>query len=57
MARIEISPGQFAKLLDEKLREKIVGRLKQLGYTYVTFDLQGFRSGSMNEPLSDEQKE
>lgn len=57
MARIEVSPGQFAKLLDEKLRDKIVGRLKQLGYTYVTFDLQGFRSGSMNEPLSDEQKE
>ncbi|MCK4850922.1 MAG: ATP-dependent sacrificial sulfur transferase LarE [Phycisphaerae bacterium] len=57
MARIEISPGQFAKLLDEKLREKIVARLKQLGYIYITFDLQGFRSGSMNEPLSDEQKE
>ena len=57
IARIEISPSQFAKLLDEKLREKIIARLKQLGYTYVTFDLQGFRSGSMNEPLSDEQKE
>ncbi len=57
IARIEISPSQFAKLLDEKLREKIISRLKQLGYTYVTFDLQGFRSGSMNEALSDEQKE
>ncbi len=57
IARIEISPSQFAKLLDEKLREKIVARLKQLGYTYVTFDLQGFRSGSMNEPLSDGEKE
>ncbi len=57
IARIEISPAQFAKLLDEKLREKIIARLKQLGYTYITFDLQGFRSGSMNEPLSDEEKE
>ena len=56
MARIEISPSQFAKLLDEKLRGRIVARLKQLGYTYVTFDLQGFRSGSMNEGLSDEEK-
>jgi uncharacterized protein len=57
VARIEISPKQFAKLLDEKLREKIIARLKQLGYIYITFDLQGFRSGSMNEPLSDEEKE
>ncbi len=56
IARIEISPGQFDKLLDEKFREKIIVRLKQLGYTYITFDLAGFRSGSMNEPLSDEQK-
>ena len=55
MARIEIEPGQFEKLLDDKLRGEIVGRLKGLGYTYVTFDLEGFRSGSMNEVLSPEQ--
>ena len=56
IARVEIAPSQFAKLLDEQLREKIIARLKQLGYTYITFDLAGFRSGSMNESLSDEQK-
>ena len=56
IARIEISPDQFAKLLDQKLQEKIIARLKQLGYTYITFDLAGFRSGSMNETLSPEQK-
>jgi len=55
IARIEISPQQFDKLLDEKLRGEIVSRLKGLGYTYITFDLQGFRSGSMNEALSPEQ--
>ncbi|NIA07151.1 MAG: ATP-dependent sacrificial sulfur transferase LarE [Actinobacteria bacterium] len=55
LARIEIAPGQFDKLLDAKLRESIVSRLKGLGYTYVTFDLQGFRSGAMNEALSPEQ--
>jgi len=31
-------------------REAIVARLKELGYIYVTLDMQGFRSGSMNEP-------
>ena len=55
LARIEVSPEQFDKLLDEKLRSEIVSRLKGLGYTYVTFDLQGFRSGAMNEALSPEQ--
>jgi len=30
-------------------RERIIARLKELGYVYVTLDLQGFRSGSMNE--------
>ena len=56
LARIEIEPKQFEELLDEKLRERIIGQLKGLGYTYVTFDLKGFRSGSMNEALSDEEK-
>jgi uncharacterized protein len=55
LARIEIEPGQFEKLLNEKVREEIVSRLKGLGYTYVTFDLEGFRSGSMNEVLGLEQ--
>ena len=55
LARIEIEPKQFDKLLDEKLRDEIISRLKGLGYTYVTFDLQGFRSGAMNEALSPEQ--
>lgn len=56
LARIEIAPGQFDKLLDAKLREQILEHLKELGYTYVTFDLQGFRSGSMNEALLPEQR-
>ena len=56
LARIEVEPGQFENLLDEKLREEIVSRLKGLGYTYVTFDLEGFRSGSMNEVLEPGEK-
>lgn len=56
LARIEISSTQFGRLLDGDLRQKIVACLKELGYTYVTFDLAGFRSGSMNEALGPEQK-
>ena len=48
-ARIEVPPGEID--LAVKLRERIVDALKPLGYTYVTLDLQGFRSGSMNETL------
>jgi uncharacterized protein len=34
-----------------KYREKIAAALKKLGYTYVTLDMEGFRSGAMNETL------
>lgn len=49
VARIEISPGEFSKALEN--REKIVGAFKKIGYLYVTLDLQGYRQGSMNEAL------
>ena len=51
IARIEVPPGQIAMAVG--MKEKIVDSLKQLGYSYVTIDLQGFRSGSMNEVLGD----
>ena len=46
------SPEDLAGLVDSDVREAVVARLKELGFTYVTLDLQGFRSGSMNEPLA-----
>jgi uncharacterized protein len=49
VARIEIPAETFARALE--LRQRLVGPLKGLGYAYVTLDLQGFRSGSMNEVL------
>ncbi|GIK41276.1 MAG: adenine nucleotide alpha hydrolase [Chloroflexota bacterium] len=49
VARLEIEAGDFEAVLRQ--REQIVERLKALGYTYVTLDLNGFRSGSMNEAL------
>ena len=51
LARIEIYQEEMGRLMDGSLREKIVSYLKGIGYKYVTLDLQGFRSGSMNEVL------
>ena len=49
IARIEILPEEFDRLL--KIREEISARFKALGFDYVTLDLQGYRTGSMNEGL------
>ena len=49
IARIEILPKDFLKLIE--LREKIYEALKNFGFSYVTLDLKGYRSGSMNETL------
>lgn len=51
LARIEIFKEEIGRLLDEAVREKVVTHLKTIGYHYITLDLQGFRSGSMNEVL------
>lgn len=52
IARIEIEPKEFPEIMEKGVREKIVKTLKKLGYTYITVDLAGYRTGSMNEPLS-----
>jgi uncharacterized protein len=51
LARIEVYPEEMSRLMNGSLREEVVNRLKKIGYRYVTLDLQGFRSGSMNEVL------
>jgi uncharacterized protein len=50
-ARIEVKPEEFKKMMPERTRVGLVRRLKSLGYTYVTLDLEGYRTGSLNEPL------
>jgi len=55
-ARIEVGKEEIKRLLDDELREKVVARLKELGFTYVTLDLQGYRTGSMNEVLPASEK-
>jgi uncharacterized protein len=49
LARIEVPADRLADVL--KYREEIVDKVKKAGFTYVTLDLAGFRSGSMNEVL------
>jgi uncharacterized protein len=51
-ARIEVLKDEIAKLLQHKTREKIVSEFKKLGYTYVTVDLAGYITGSMNPNLN-----
>ncbi|WP_139903621.1 ATP-dependent sacrificial sulfur transferase LarE [Clostridium thermarum] len=51
IARIEVSPEEMLKLFDLELMDKIVKRLKDIGFKYVTMDMQGYRTGSMNEVL------
>lgn len=51
LARVEVPADQIARFADAGLRERIERGLRELGYRYVTLDLRGFRSGSMNEVL------
>jgi len=51
LARVEVSPSELAKLCDEATRQQICNQLRDLGFKYVTIDLEGFRSGSQNEVL------
>ncbi|MCD8363565.1 MAG: ATP-dependent sacrificial sulfur transferase LarE [Lachnospiraceae bacterium] len=51
IARIEIEPGEFDKFLAKDVRETVYKELKSFGFSYVTLDLMGYRTGSMNETL------
>lgn len=55
MARIEMPPAQFPLLFKEGAYESTAERLKQIGFRFVTLDLEGYRTGSMNDTLDDPQ--
>src|SRR6266540_1611537 len=52
LARLELPPEEMARLWENGRHEAIVKRFRELGYGYVTLDLQGYRSGSANEVLA-----
>jgi len=51
IARIEVSPKDVARLCTTNTRAAVARKLKSLGFTYVTLDIEGHRSGSMDEVL------
>ncbi len=51
IARIEVMEEDIPRLLEEKSRRRVISYFKELGYPYVTVDLEGYRTGSMNEVL------
>ena len=52
VARIEVSSDEISFITKSPIREQIAERFRTIGYSYSTVDLQGFRTGSMNEVLS-----
>lgn len=52
LARIEVAQDEIARLLEKPVRDAIVEKFKTAGFRYVSLDLQGFRSGSLNEAVS-----
>ena len=52
LARIEVDAEHNQKLTNPEFREKIINELKQLGFIYLTIDLEGYRTGSHNEGLT-----
>ncbi|MBQ8677969.1 MAG: ATP-dependent sacrificial sulfur transferase LarE [Alphaproteobacteria bacterium] len=56
IARIEIMPEEFARLMVAEIRQKIIQEFAALGFAYTALDLQGYRTGSMNETLSAAEK-
>jgi len=55
IARLEVPPGEIARLARPENRAAVVKGLRALGYRYITLDLEGYRLGRLNEDLSDSQ--
>lgn len=52
IARIEVPKEDHPRFFRDGTREKIVAKMKEIGYSYITVDIEGYRTGSMNETLS-----
>lgn len=52
LARIELPPEQFPRFMAEETRQAVARAFKRIGFSYVTLDVQGYRTGSMNEVLA-----
>ncbi len=52
IARIEVLPEDIHILTNSSTRDELLSKFKEIGFTYVTLDLEGYRCGSMNVVLS-----
>ncbi len=52
IVRIEIAPDEMPRALDAEMAARLAAAFKQLGFKFVTLDLEGYRSGALNETLS-----
>jgi uncharacterized protein len=50
-ARIEVAENERAKFIDTEIIDNVVRRFEEIGFSYVTLDLKGYRMGSMDETL------
>ena len=57
LARIEVCGDDIERIASAEVRGKVAEKLKKLGFKFVAVDLEGFRSGALNEVLSDEEKQ
>ena len=53
MARIELEPAEFNRFMQADIRSEVCAYLHELGFTYATLDLDGYRTGSMNKVLTE----
>ena len=51
LARIEADPGDFGTMVADNTRKKIISAFKEIGYEYISLDLEGYISGSMNRSI------
>lgn len=56
IARIELDPVEFDRFIREEIRLQVYREFKKIGFTYVTLDVAGYRTGSMNETLTEDEK-
>ncbi|MDH3446140.1 MAG: ATP-dependent sacrificial sulfur transferase LarE [Deltaproteobacteria bacterium] len=52
LARIEVAPNELERLMERETRDVVVRRFKEVGFKYISLDLQGYRTGSLNEALA-----
>lgn len=57
IARIELEPSEFGHFIEDEIRLKVYRELKNIGFAYVTLDVLGYRTGSMNETLTENEKQ